>query len=202
MSATNPETPDSPPRRRRFDWRAPQFVALAAAVAVAAIAVPAWAKSDDGLDDQFAPVAGAPGPDGAGFVARAPATGPPPPGVAAAMLHAGTPDGAPQRDEQIQSLPPPPGGADEALPPHPPNPFPLSDEEIQHQREVLQEFVDCLRDHGQDVGDPEVGPYEIMIPAGENSADPFSDEFRQAAEACGPPEEFMPPPPPPSEEGP
>ena len=195
MPDNKPNAPDPQQLRRRFDWRSPQFVGLAAAVAVAAIAVPAWAKSDDGLHDQFPMVAGAPGPDGDGFVGRAPATGPPPPGVAAAMLHAGTPDGAPQRDGEVQPLPPPPGGEQGALPPHPPNPFPLSDEEIQHQREVLQDFVDCLRDHGQDVGDPEVGPYEIMIPAGDGGADPGSDEFQQAADDCGRPDVLPPPPP-------
>jgi len=199
MSPSNPDAPDPGPQRRRFDWRAPQFVALAAAVAVAAIAVPAWAKSDNGLDDQFATVAGAPGPDAAGLVARAPATGLPPPGVAAAMLHAGTPDGAQQRDDSVLPPPPPPAGEQGALPPHPPNPFPLSDEEIQHQRELLQDFVDCLRDHGQDVGDPEVGPYEIMIPAGGNGDDPLSDEFQQAADECGRPDVLLPAPPPPDE---
>jgi hypothetical protein len=166
------------------NWRSPQVAALLGAIVVAVIAVPAWAKTDDGLEDEFT-LPEAPASGGGGFVARAPEGAPPPPGVTAAMLHAGVPPGAPQRDDEVEPLPPPaelPGG----LPPHPPedNPFPLTDEQIQQQREVLQDYVDCLRDHGQDVGDPEVGPYKIVIPI---EADPFSDEFQQARDACGGP---------------
>jgi len=184
MKISKPKSPN---------WRSPQAAALLGALVVAVIAVPAWAKSDDGLENQFPTVPGAPGPGEGGFVARAPDAGSLPPGVAAAMLHAGVPPGAPQRDEQVEPLPPPedlPGG----LPPHPPehNPFPLSEEQIQHQREVLQGYVECLRDHGQDVGDPEVGPYKILIPI---EGDPFSDEFQEARDACGGP-------PPPVGEGP
>jgi hypothetical protein len=173
------------------NWRVPHVAMLLGALAVAVIAVPAWAKSDDGLEDEFPTVPGAPGPGPAGFVARAQHPGPPlPPGIAAAMLHAGEAPGADQRDESIQ-LVPPPEGLPEGLPPHPPeqNPFPLSDEEIEHLRQVLQDHADCLRDHGQDVGDPQVGRFRIVIRIGDQGEgfDPFSEEFQQAQEACGGP---------------
>jgi hypothetical protein len=182
MKITKPKAPN---------WRSPQVAALLGALVVAAIAVPAWAKSDEGLEDEFPTVPGAPGPGPAGIVARADQPGPPlPPGVAAAMLHAGTPPGADQRDDQVEPLPPP-DELPEGLPPHPPehNPFPLSDEEIEHHRQVLQGYVDCLREHGQDVGDPEVGPFRIVIPIGDEGEgfDPFSEQFQAAEEACGGP---------------
>ena len=182
MKITRPKAPN---------WRAPHVAMLLGALAVAVIAVPAWAKSDDGLEDEFPIVPGAPGPDAADFVARAQHPGPPlPPGVAAAMLHAGEAPGADERDDSIEPLPPP-EGLPEGVPPHPPehNPFPLSDEEIEHYRAFLQAKVDCLRDHGQDVGDPEVGPFRIVIPIGDQGEgfDPFSEEFQQAQEACGGP---------------
>ena len=177
-SSPNPD--DSQQPRRSFNWRSPQFVALAAAVAVAAIAVPAWAKSDHGLDDELTPAPG-------GVTPRAGGPVPPPPGGVAAVLPAGVPAGAAGRDESVAPPPPPPGEAPQGLPPHPPagNPFPLSDEEIEHQRELLQDFVDCLRDHGQEVGDPEVGPFKILLPADPDEVDPFSDEFQAASAACG-----------------
>lgn len=187
MKTSNAGSPESPQPRRSFNWRSPQFVALAAAVAVAAIAVPAWAKSDHGLDDELTAAGAGPG----GITPRAPGPIPPPPGGAVAQLPAGSPAGAGARDEGIQPLPPP--GDAQGAPPPPGQLFPLSDEQIQQQREVLQHFVDCLDEHGQDVGDPEVDRFQIAIPVGDSAN---SEEFQQAAEECGGPPALPPPAPP------
>jgi hypothetical protein len=168
---------------KKPNLKSPQMAALLAAVAVAAIAVPAWAQSDEGLEDELR-VAQGPGAAGPGVVGRD-AHPIPVPGVArAAMLPAALPPGAEGRDHRVVPLPPPedlPGGE----PPTPPDAgFPLSEEEIEWYREALETFAQCMRDHGQDVGDPELGPYQIAIPLGE---DAFSEEFREAEEDCGGP---------------
>ena len=162
----------------------PQIAALLAAVAVAAIAVPAWAQSDDGLEDELG-VAPGPGAVGPGGFAGRDADPIPVPGVArAAMLPAAPPPGAEGREHRVVPLSAPddlPGGD----PPAPPDAnFPLSEEEIQRYGEALEKFAACMRDHGQDVGDPEVGPYQIALPLGE---DALSEEFREAEEDCGGP---------------
>ncbi|HYU59564.1 MAG TPA: hypothetical protein VEK39_02290 [Solirubrobacterales bacterium] len=180
MTTSSPESPESPESRKSFNWRSPQVAVLLGAVAVAAIAVPAWAKSDHGLDDELIAAGGPPG-----VTPRASGPIPPPPGEATAVLPAGSPAGARERGERIAPLPPPPGA-----PPGPGQLFPLSDEQIEQQRDALQKFVDCLRDHGQDVGDPEVGRFQIAIPVGD---DAMSEEFQQAAEECGGPPPFQPP---------
>lgn len=180
--------------RKSINWSSPHVVALLAAVAVAAVAVPAWAQSDDGFEDELQTVPAPPG-----VTPRAVHAVPAPPGGPAAELPAGIPGGAGQRDDFIVPLPPPEGpseGVSGGAPPPghvvpgPGNPFPLSDEQIEIQEKALQEFVDCLRDHGVDVGDPEVGPFEIAIPLED---DALSDEFQEAERECGDP----PPPPPP-----
>jgi len=181
--------------KRSIDWRSPHVVALLAAVAVAVVAVPAWAQSDDGLDNEFEAVPAPPG-----VTPRAAHAVPPPPGGPAAEIPAGVPGGAGQRDDFI--VPAPPGVPGEAAPQSVPgggpslppggSPFPLSDQQIEAQREALQRFAGCMGEQGIELGEPEVSAYEIAIPLPE---DGFSEEFEAAARKCGGP----PPPPPPAE---
>ena len=169
---------------KKPNLKSPHMAALLAAVAVAAIAVPAWAQSDDGLEDELraAQGTGAAGPGGSTGRAEHAI---PVPGVArAAMLPAALPPGAERREHRVVPLPPPEDLPDGDPPASPDANFPLSEDEIEGYREALEKFAECMRDHGQDVGDPEVGPYQIAIPLGE---DAFSEEFRQAEDDCGGP---------------
>jgi hypothetical protein len=167
---------------KKPNLKSPQMAALLAALAVAAIAVPAWAQSDDGLEDELR-VAQGPGAAGPEVIGRADHAIPVPGVARAALLPAALPPGAEGREHRVVPLRPPedlPGD----LPAPPDANFPLSEEEIEQHREALEKFAECMRDHGQDVGDPEVGPYQIAIPLGE---DAFSEEFREAEEDCGGP---------------
>jgi hypothetical protein len=73
-------------------------------------------------------------------------------------------------------------------PPPGPDPFPLSDEEIAAQRAALEEFIECMRDRGQQLGEPEVDRDRIAIRLGPRA---FDEEFLAAQRECG-----GPPPPP------
>ena len=157
-------------------------VALALIV-VAAIAVPAWA--DDGAGE----VAAEPAPSVAGEEDAVPE----PDGLGDCLRRHGAPLPAirPEGDE----LPAPPPVDDQAfgragracgLPEPPPgtDPFPLSDQQIEAERAKLNEFVRCMRAHGERMGDPEVERDRIAIPL---AGDAFREEFLAAQRACGGP---------------
>lgn len=176
-------------KRRQIDWRSPHVVALFAAVAVAAVAVPAWAQSDDGLEDELSAHPAPPG-----VTPRAPHAVAPPPG-GFGEVPAGVPDGAAQRGDFVVPVPPPPGAPGEgaagegppgpgAFVPPPGGPFPLSDEQIEAQRESLERFVDCMAEQGVELGEPEVGRYEISIPLPEDAA---GEGLEAAERECGGP---------------
>jgi hypothetical protein len=177
--------------KRSFDRLSPQLIVVLAAVAVAVVAVPAWARMDDGADDELEATAQL------GEHARAvPAPIPGP----AAGLPAPPADGAGQRGDFVVPVPPPPGASGEGppegrpgfAPPGPAGPFPLSDEQIEAEERALGEFVNCMQEQGVELGEPEVTRYSIAIPL---PPDGPSDEFDAAAEECGGP----PPPPLPEE---
>lgn len=183
----------SPRTRKPVEWRSPHVVALLAAVAVAAVAVPAWAQSDNGLEDEL--VAAPPG-----VTPRATHAVEPPPG-GFGEVPAGVPAGAGERGDFVIPAPPIEGGAGAGPPeagavvPAPGGPFPLSDEQVDGQRQALERFVDCMGEQGFDLGEPVVGRYEIAIPLPE---DRISEEFQAAERECGGPP-LPPPPPPPGE---
>jgi hypothetical protein len=175
--------------------------ALAAALMIsvaAAVVVPAWADSTE----EEAP---APTPPGTGEVEPAPdpsadaiaVTDPEERQELDALGECLRRHGAPlpaRPAEAPEDLPPPPElegdfhRAAEAcgLPEPPPgtDPFPLSDEEIAEQRAALDEFVACMRAHGQQLGDPEVERDRIAIALGPGA---FSEEFLAAQRECGGP---------------
>jgi hypothetical protein len=62
--------------------------------------------------------------------------------------------------------------------------FPLTDEQIQAKREALSGFVRCMREHGQELGEPDVDRNRIAIPL---PPDAFSEQFLEAQRACGGP---------------
>ena len=68
--------------------------------------------------------------------------------------------------------------------PRGPDPFPLSDEEIQAKRDALTDFVSCMRDHGEELGEAEVDRNRIKIALPPNA---FSEQFLDAQRACGGP---------------
>jgi hypothetical protein len=167
--------------------------ALVLAVA-AAIAVPAWAGDGDPASVEPATVAS--GEGGAVIAAVKPD------GLADCLRRHGAnlPVRRPEGDEQL--LVPKPrldddGGfrrtfrrAAEACglpePPRGHDPFPLTDEQIQTMRDKLTAFVGCMRDHGQELGDPEIdrNRIKILLPS---PKDAFSEEFLDAQRACGGP---------------
>ena len=162
--------------RRSFDWRSPKVILLLAGIAVAVLAVPAWARMDDGADElqSAAPAPGENGRPGA----------PPMPGpLEGAPM---PPPGGEEGEDFTIPVPPPPGAPEGegtgARPEFPPDDraelFPLSDEEMAEHRRELQEFVDCMGENGfDDLGE---GP---------------NDEFQKAAQECGgPPRPPVPPP--------
>jgi hypothetical protein len=166
--------------------------ALVLAVA-GAVVVPAWAGDSDPASVELAPL---PSGDGAGAVA------PPqePDGLADCLRRHGAnlPAARPEGDELPVPIPRP--DFDEAfrdaaeacgMPEPPPgtDPFPLTDEQIEAQRDALTDFVRCMREHGQELGEPEVDRNRIAIPL---PRDAFSEEFLDAQRACGGPP--VPPP--------
>jgi hypothetical protein len=70
------------------------------------------------------------------------------------------------------------------LSPRGPDPFPLTDKQIESVRDALTDFVSCMSDHGQDLGEPEVDRNRIVIPL---PPDAFSEQFLDAQRACGGP---------------
>jgi hypothetical protein len=162
--------------------------ALVLAVA-GAIVVPAWAGGEDGaeVEQAQAPSAGAVVPPRE------------PDGLAECLRRhgAGLPASRPEGDELPTPIPRPDDeafarAAQECGLPEPPpgtDPFPLSDEEIKAQREDLTRFARCMREHGQEFGEPEVDRNRIAIPIGPGA---FSEEFLAAQRACGGPP--VPPP--------
>jgi hypothetical protein len=161
--------------------------ALVLAVA-AAVVVPAWAGDGD-----QASVEPAPPPSGDGDGALVPAEEPD--GLADCLRRHGAdlPMLRPEGDELPAPIPRPDfhetfRRAVEAcgLPEPPPghDPFPLTDEQIETQRETLTDFVRCMREHGEELGDPEVDRNRIVIHI---PLDAFSEQFLDAQRACGGP---------------
>ena len=161
--------------------------ALVLAVA-AAIVVPAWAGEDDPASVEAAPL---PSGDGGGAVVPAEE----PDGLADCLRRHGAnlPASRPEGDELPVPIPRPDfdeefRAAAEAcgLPegPRGPDPFPLSDEQIEAQRGALTDFVRCMREHGQELGDPQVDRNGIAIHI---PPDAFSEQFLDAQRACGGP---------------
>ena len=95
--------PDTQPIRPPIDWRSPRVIVALAAIAVVILAVPAWARMDDGGNEMEPAVTGPMGGP-APRVAPAPMPGP------ASGMPALPPDGAGPRGEMIVPAPPPPPG--------------------------------------------------------------------------------------------
>ena len=163
--------------------------ALVLAVA-GAIVVPAWAG--DGEDGDATSVERAPLPsgDGAGAVARELE----PDGLTDCLRRHGAnlPVPRPETDELPVPVPRPDDDAFRhaveacGMPEPPPghDPFPLTDEQIDAQREALTDFVRCMREHGEELGDPEVDRNRITVHI---PPDAFSEQFLDAQRACGGP---------------
>jgi hypothetical protein len=153
--------------------------AILLSAAAAIVVVPAW--GEDG---------GTPEPT----VATDESTQPDP--LRDCLLRHGAPIGerptdAPPADE----LPPPPDFDDAAFaaaaeacgmtdPPPGTDPFPLSDDQIAAWTQRLDEYVACMRDHGQNLGDPDIERDRIAI---ELDPGAFSEEFLAAERDCGGP---------------
>jgi hypothetical protein len=157
------------------------FLVLALA---AAIVVPAWADDDDpasvepaALPSGDARAAEAPEADGlVRCLQRHGADLPVPrPEELPAPLPRPADDGSFRRATEACGLPEPPPGH---------NPFPLTDEQIDRQRELLTDFVRCMGEHGQELGQPEVDRNGIVVRI---PPDAFSEEFLDAQRACGGP---------------
>jgi hypothetical protein len=181
--------------------------AIAAALVIgvgAAIVVPAWANSPEEAEPSPPPAGGgdverAPVPSGSGIALTDPEEQEELDALGECLRRHGAPlpeerpedpaelplpddiEGAFATAAEACGLPEPPPGTD---------PFPLSDEQIAVEREALDEFVACMREHGQDVGDPVVERDRIAIALGPGA---FSEEFLAAQRECG-----GPPVPPPS----
>ena len=88
-----------------------------------------------------------------------------------------------RRVEEACGLPAPPPAGDGLEP--------LSPEEIAANRRRLDEFVDCMAAHGQDLGRPKVSRAQLAIPL---PPDAFGQQFREAERECGGPPPPVPPP--------
>jgi hypothetical protein len=175
---------------------------LAAALAIsiaAVIVVPAWADSADEAEPPPPPhgageVEPAPDPSDAGIAVTDPEEQQELDALGECLRRHGAP--LPEtRPEDPAALPRLPAEIDGAFhqaaeacglaePPPGTDPFPLSDEEIAAERKALEEFVACMRAHGQQLGDPEVERDRIAIALGPGA---FSEEFLAAQRECGGP---------------
>lgn len=162
--------------------------ALALAV-TAVIVVPAWADDGDSASVEPAPL---PSGDARGVVVAVPAPGSD--GLVDCLRRHGAelPAMRPEGNELPAPLPRPDDGAFHraaeacGLPEPPPgdDPFPLSDEQIEAQRDELKGFVRCMREHGQELGEPEVNRHGIGIALPREA---FSERFLDAERDCGGP---------------
>ena len=189
----------------KWTWSRDRVVTVAAlTLAAAAIAVPAWADSEGDSDGVEPP---APPPRGEAEVAPAPPPGgdfavpfplprdedfsDDPLGRCLARHGAFVPPPPPddedreamereEFDEALERAAQACGAPDRGVP----DPFPLSDSEIQAHREALEEYVRCMRAHGQELGEPEVGPDRMAIPIGPGA---FTEAWLEAERECGGP---------------
>ena len=150
----------------------------------AAIVVPAWAGDDDPASVEPASLPsgdarGEEGPEPDGLVRCLGRHGADLPAVRPEELPAPVPrpadDGGFNRAAKACGLPEPPPGH---------NPFPLTDEQISEQRDALAGFVRCMREHSQELGEPDVSRHAITIPL---PRDAFSERFLDAQRDCGGP---------------
>jgi hypothetical protein len=163
---------------RTWTWTKRGLCAAALVAAAAAIVVPAWGKDS-----------GAPAPT----VATDESAQPDP--LRDCLSRHGAPLGERPADAPADELPPPPDFDDDAFaaaaqacgmtdPPPGIDPFPLSDDRIAAWTTRLDEYVACMRDHGQTLGDPDVERDRIAIELGPGA---FSEEFLAAQRDCGGP---------------